>query len=206
MRLFSKLGGLVPAIAQDVETRQILMVGFMNKEVVEKTLEERKAIFWSRSRQRLWKKGETSGNFLNVVSVDIDCDGDALLVKVKPDGPACHAGSFTCFGEAKVERQSDVLYDIEQIIRERKARMPEHSYTTNLFRGGKARIAQKVGEEAVEVVVAAMSNEPKILAEESADLLYHLLVLLQANSVGMGDVLATLKKRMANGGGSESVS
>jgi len=193
---FAKLNGLIPAIIQDTTTRQVLMVGFMNREAVEKTIQERKVIFWSRTKGRLWQKGETSGNTLAVSSMQIDCDGDALLVHAIPAGPVCHTGSFTCFGEEKSSGADGVLEGLEETIRERQQHMSTESYTAKLFALGTPRIAQKVGEEAVETVVAAMQQNNDSLKEEAADLLYHLLVLLRNQGVTLGDVTTILRKRM----------
>ena len=193
---FAKLNGLVPAIIQDAATRQVLMVGFMNREAVEKTIQERTVTFWSRTKGRLWQKGETSGNTLAVSSMQIDCDGDALLVRAIPAGPICHTGSFTCFGEEKSAGADAVLEGLEEIIRERREQMSSESYTAKLFRKGTPRIAQKVGEEAVETVVAAMQKDREGLKEEAADLLYHLLVLLRDQGLNLSDVTTVLKKRM----------
>ncbi len=200
---FAKLNGLVPAIIQDTTTRQVLMVGFMNRDAVEKTIQDRTVTFWSRTKGRLWQKGETSGNTLSVSSMQIDCDGDALLVHAIPAGPVCHTGSFTCFGEEKSSGADEVLGGLEEIIRERREQKSTESYTAKLFAQGTPRIAQKVGEEAVETVVAAMQQNKDALKEEAADLLYHLLVLLRDQGVTLGDVTEVLKKRMvkrADGG------
>jgi phosphoribosyl-AMP cyclohydrolase / phosphoribosyl-ATP pyrophosphohydrolase len=192
---FSKLNGLVPAIVQDARTKQVLMVGFMNREAVEKTLADKRVTFWSRTKQRLWQKGETSGNFLDVVSVHQDCDHDSLLIYAHPCGPVCHAGTYTCFGESEVSGISDILVELESVIAERKRTMPEGSYTTKLFTEGITRIAQKVGEEGVEVVIASLKQDDARLAEESADLLYHLLVLLRERDLSVRDVLNELQRR-----------
>jgi len=189
----SKLDGLIPAIIQDAVTRQVLMVGFMNRAALDITIREKKATFWSRSKNRLWQKGETSGNTLEVVSMKADCDGDALLVLVNPKGPVCHTGSYSCFGE---QQDGPVLQELEEIIQHRKATMPSNSYTARLFEGGMPAISQKVGEEAAEVIVAAMQNDPAALKEETADLLYHLLVLLAERGIPLVDVHAVLKGRM----------
>ncbi|MBI3586201.1 MAG: bifunctional phosphoribosyl-AMP cyclohydrolase/phosphoribosyl-ATP diphosphatase HisIE [Ignavibacteriales bacterium] len=193
---FSKLGGLIPAIIQDANTRQVLMVGFMNREAVEKTLTERNVIFWSRTKQRLWQKGETSGNTLQVVSVGVDCDNDALLIKAIPQGPVCHIGTYTCFGEQSSQPGGTVFGQLEKIICSRQEQLPEQSYTAKLFHEGTPRIAQKVGEEAVEVVVAAMQNDAAALKVESADLLYHLIVLLREKGLSLNDVAEELRGRM----------
>jgi phosphoribosyl-ATP pyrophosphohydrolase/phosphoribosyl-AMP cyclohydrolase len=193
---FEKMNGLVPAVIQDATTRRVLMVGFMNREALKRTLLEQKVTFWSRTKKRFWQKGESSGNFLGVVSVQVDCDGDALLVYAHPTGPVCHTGSYTCFGDAKDSNPDPVFERLENIIRERHLHMPQESYTATLFQQGTARIAQKVGEEAIEAVVAAVQGKRESLKEESADLLYHLLVLLQAQGLGLTDVAGVLEKRM----------
>jgi phosphoribosyl-ATP pyrophosphohydrolase/phosphoribosyl-AMP cyclohydrolase len=193
---FAKLNGLIPAIVQDTVTRQVLMVGFMNREAIERTLRDRRVTFWSRTKGRLWQKGETSGNFLEVSSVQIDCDSDALLIRAIPAGPVCHTGSYTCFNEARAIEAESVLEGLENIIEERRQQKSAESYTARLFQQGTARIAQKVGEEAVETVVAAIQNDQTSLKEESADLLYHLLVLLQDRGLRLADVSAVLKERM----------
>ncbi len=192
---FDKLGGLVPAIVQDAATRQVLMLGFMNREALERTLRDRLATFWSRSRNTIWQKGETSGNTLEVLDIAVDCDTDTLLLTVRPNGPVCHNGTYTCFGEAKLEHDG-VLTELQRTIRDRHERMPEGSYTTSLFRDGRPRIAQKVGEEGVEVVIAALAQSDERLVDESADLLYHLLVLLVERGLSFGRVLEVLRRRM----------
>lgn len=193
---FEKLGGLIPAVVQDAATNLVLMVGFMNREALEKTLADRRVTFWSRTRKRLWQKGETSGNYLEFVSAAADCDNDSLLVKAVPRGPVCHTGTFTCFAEDTPAENSDVLRILEATIRDRKIKMPEGSYTTKLFREGTPRIAQKVGEEGVEVAIAAVLGDTNRLKEESADLLYHLLVLLQEKGVPLETVKDELRSRM----------
>jgi len=198
---FGKLNGLVPAIIQDASSSQVLMVGFMNRDAVAKTIEERLVTFWSRTKSRLWQKGETSGSTLAVVSISIDCDGDALLIRAHPAGPVCHTGTFTCFGEEQQAHGSSTIQKLEEIIRDRANRLPGESYTASLLQQGTGRIAQKVGEEAVETVVAAMQNNREAVKEESADLLYHLLVLLQHQGISVGDVCGVLRKRMEKGGG-----
>lgn len=190
---FDKLNGLVPAIVQDADSRQVLMLGFMNREAFEKTLASRKVTFYSRSRQSLWQKGETSGNTLDLVSIQLDCDNDALLVKARPVGPVCHTGKHSCFGE---NQEVDVLSQLESIILQRKELMPGESYTASLLQKGLPYITQKLGEEAIETVVAALSQNKERIREESADLLYHLLVLLASKDITLKDVLEELKKRM----------
>jgi phosphoribosyl-ATP pyrophosphohydrolase/phosphoribosyl-AMP cyclohydrolase len=193
---FGKLNGLVPAVIQDASTSQVLMAGFMNREAVEKTLTDGFVTFWSRTKSRLWRKGETSGNTLAVVSIAVDCDGDALLIKARPAGPVCHTGSFTCFGEEEGRSDISALEQLETIIRERAQTLPESSYTASLIRSGTARIAQKVGEEAVETVVAAIQKNREGVKAEAADLVYHLLVLLHDQKVSLQEVSEVLKARM----------
>jgi phosphoribosyl-AMP cyclohydrolase / phosphoribosyl-ATP pyrophosphohydrolase len=193
---FEKLGGLVPAVIQDVRTNQVLMVGFMNSEALEKTLADKKVTFWSRTKKRLWQKGETSGNYLEYVSMQTDCDNDSLLIKAIPHGPVCHTNRFTCFGEDETIDVGNVLRRLEETIRSRKQLMPEGSYTSILFKEGTPRIAQKVGEEGVEVALASVLGDKKRLTEESADLLYHLLVLLRQQDLTLDDVTKELQSRM----------
>ncbi len=190
---FSKLNGLLPAIVQDAETRQVLMVGFMNREAVQQTLNKNTVIFWSRTKQRLWQKGETSGNTLQFISAAADCDGDALLIQAKPAGPTCHTGTYTCFGE---EKREDTLATLERTIQQRKRDMPNDSYTATLFARGTPFISQKVGEEAVEVLVASLQQDQSALKQEAADLLYHLLVLFVDRGISLADVTAILRERM----------
>jgi len=192
---FEKLNGLIPAIVQDITTRQVLMLGYMNKEALAKTLEERRVTFWSRSKNRLWQKGETSGNVLEVVAVKADCDGDALLVYAHPTGPVCHTGTHTCFDEQAVDEVSSVFERLENTIRDRRQHPPEGSYTAQLFQRGTGRIAQKVGEEAVELVIEAKDDNPELFKNEAADLLYHLLILLKAKKVSFSDIEEILKSR-----------
>ncbi len=191
---FEKMGGLVPAIIQDAETRQVLMLGFMNEEAYQKTVETKKVTFWSRSRNCLWTKGETSGNFLNLVDIKIDCDNDTLLVKANPDGPTCHTGTDTCWGEENDMNPILFLTELQDFINKRHEEMPEGSYTTKLFRDGINRIAQKVGEEALETVIEATSGGDK-LTYEASDLLYHLIVLLTAKGLRIEDVVRELQQR-----------
>jgi phosphoribosyl-AMP cyclohydrolase / phosphoribosyl-ATP pyrophosphohydrolase len=193
---FDKLQGLVPAIIQDSKTHQVLMLGFMDREALEKTIREKRVTFRSRTRQSLWQKGETSGNYLELVSIQTDCDKDTLLVKVRPTGPVCHTGMHTCFQEENMKSDADILSQLESVILQRKASMPEKSYTASLLKSGLVTITQKVGEEAVEAIIAALAQTPDRLREESADLLYHLLVLLAAKNITLDDVLTELKKRM----------
>jgi len=177
---------------QHAETNQVLMLGYMDEGSLAKTKAEGKVTFYSRSKQRLWTKGETSGNFLNVVSIAEDCDNDTYLIKVLPAGATCHTGSYTCFGE---KDYSGFMYELQGIIQSRKANPDEKSYTTSLFKKGTKKIAQKVGEEATEVILEAMDNQKELLIEESSDLLYHFLVLLADQGLKLEDVEAKLMER-----------
>ena len=190
---FSKENGLVPAIIQDDITSCVLMLGYMNKEAFDKTMEEKIVTFWSRSKGRLWQKGETSGNFLHLVSVHKDCDSDTLLLRTNPEGPTCHTGSYSCF-DIQPDNLS-ILTELESVISKRSRDLPEGSYTTFLLNGGTSLIAQKVGEEAVELVVAALNQNIERLHEESADLIYHLLVLLHKKGTSLKSVLSELESR-----------
>ena len=190
---FSKGSGLVPIIIQDDKTSSVLMLGYMNKEAYDKTMEDKIVTFWSRSKERLWQKGETSGNFLHLVSSHVDCDSDTLLLRIKPQGPTCHTGSYSCF-DVQPDNLS-ILTELETVISQRARDLPEGSYTTSLFKGGTSLIAQKVGEEAVETVVAALDQNLERLHEESADLIYHLLVLLHNKGTTLSSVLSELEKR-----------
>jgi phosphoribosyl-ATP pyrophosphohydrolase/phosphoribosyl-AMP cyclohydrolase len=192
---FSKLDGLVPCIVQDARTNTVLMLGFMNEDAYQKTIAENKVTFYSRSKQRLWTKGESSGNFLTLVDVLLDCDQDTLLVKAIPVGPVCHTGAATCFGESNPAWD---LRSLERIIQDRKANPQQSSYTNSLFKGGINKIAQKVGEEAVELVIEAKDNNNELFLGEAADLLYHYLVLLAAKDTTLQDVLNLLEKRHQN--------
>lgn len=185
---FEKSGGLVPAIVQDDKTKQVLMLGYMNEEALRLMEETGKVHFWSRSREEIWMKGETSGNVLKVVSIVDDCDSDALLIKVDPAGPTCHTGSVSCFSDA-------FLRELECLIADRKEKMPEGSYTASLFEEGVDKMVEKVEEEALEVCKAATSETKERLVEESADLLYHLLVFLREKDSKFKDVIEELKKR-----------
>lgn len=186
--------GLVPAIIQDAITSKVLMLGYMNQAALEKTLAEKKVTFFSRSKNRLWTKGEESGNFLNLVSAALDCDLDTLLMKVHPVGPVCHTGADTCWNEENKDNQS-FLQHLEQVIRNRRTNPDEKSYTASLFAKGINKIAQKVGEEAVEVVIEAKDNNDELFLNESADLLFHYLILLQAKGFTLEDVISILKNR-----------
>jgi phosphoribosyl-ATP pyrophosphohydrolase/phosphoribosyl-AMP cyclohydrolase len=189
---FSKLDGLVPCVVQDSVTSRVLMVGFMNKEAYEKTLSEKRVTFFSRTKQRLWTKGETSGNYLELVDILIDCDEDTLLVKAIPHGPTCHTGADTCFNETNSTWSLDAL---ERLIRERKNNPQPGSYTNTLFEKGINKIAQKVGEEAVELVIEAKDDNRDLFLGEAADLMYHYLVLLTAKGYSLNDVLSVLSER-----------
>lgn len=191
---FDKLDGLVPAIVQDVDTGKVLMLGYMNEAAVEQTLATGKTTFFSRSKQRLWTKGESSGNFLNLVSMALDCDSDALLVQVNPVGPTCHTGSDTCWNE---ENKSNLqfLNHLTEVIKERKQKSPDESYVASLFAKGINKVAQKVGEEAVEVVIEAKDNDENLFLNESADLLFHYMMLLEIKGYTLSDVVSILKER-----------
>ena len=191
---FSKMDVLVPAIIQDVKTLKVLMLGFMNEEAYNKTKETGKVTFWSRTKNRLWTKGETSGNFLNVVSMEADCDNDTLLIKVNPTGPVCHTGADTCWGE-KNENPLAFLGELQRFIEKRYEEMPEGSYTTSLFQSGVGRMAQKVGEEAVESVIEAMACNNERLIYEASDMIYHLMVLLTSKGLKFEDLATELQKR-----------
>jgi len=185
--------GLVPAIVQDAQTNKVLMLGYMNSEAFEKTGETQKVTFFSRSRQTLWTKGETSGNFLHVKEILIDCDTDTILIKAIPTGAVCHSGADTCFNEKN--EAENFLFELEKVIKERKENPAENSYTSKLFAKGINKIAQKVGEEAVELIIEAKDDNPELFKAEAADLLYHLLVLFAEKDIELKVVLETLKKR-----------
>ena len=192
---FDKLGGLVPAIVQDARTKNVLMLGFMNREAYDKTVATGKVTFWSRTRNCLWTKGETSGNYLNLVEVRNDCDKDTLLVKAIPDGPTCHTGTGTCWGEDNSANPLLFLTELQDFIEKRHEEMPEGSYTTSLFRKGINRIAQKVGEEALETVIEATNGSNDKMVYEASDLLYHLIVMLTEKGLRIEDVAGELQKR-----------
>lgn len=192
---FEKGQGLVPAVIQDYETRRVLMLGYMNEEAYRKTVETGKVTFWSRSRNTLWTKGETSGNFLNVIEIKNDCDGDTLLVKVRPDGPTCHTGADTCWGEKNEQNPLLFLAELQDFIEKRHEEMPEGSYTTSLFKDGLNRMAQKVGEEALELVIEACNGTDERLIYEGSDMLYHLIVLLTSKGLRIEDMAAELRER-----------
>ena len=192
---FEKMGGLVPAIIQDAKTKTVLMLGYMNKEAYEKTTKTGKVTFFSRSRQCLWTKGETSGNFLELVDIMVDCDNDTLLVKVNPTGPTCHKGTDTCWGEKNEVNPLLFLTYLQEFINTRHEEMPEGSYTTSLFKDGINRMAQKVGEEALEAVIEACNGTNGRLIYEGADMIYHLIVLLTSKGLRIEDLAKELQVR-----------
>jgi phosphoribosyl-ATP pyrophosphohydrolase/phosphoribosyl-AMP cyclohydrolase len=192
---FEKSGGLVPAIIQDPNTKNVLMLGYMNQEAFEKTVATKKVTFWSRSRNCLWTKGETSGNYLNLIDIKVDCDNDTLLVKAIPDGPTCHTGTDTCWGEDNKENPLVFLTELQDFIDKRHEEMPEGSYTTKLFKDGINKIAQKVGEEALETVIEATNGTSDHLVYEASDLLYHLTVLLTSKGLRIEQIADELHKR-----------
>jgi phosphoribosyl-ATP pyrophosphohydrolase/phosphoribosyl-AMP cyclohydrolase len=189
---FTKLNGLIPCVIQDADTQVVLMLGFMNEEALEKTLAEKRVTFFSRSKQRLWTKGESSGNYLQLIDLVGDCDNDTLLIKVKPSGPVCHTGSATCFNEKNESKGIDFL---ERIIAERKKNPKVGSYTNTLLDAGINKVAQKVGEEAVELIIEAKDNNKELFLNEAADLMYHYLVLLSAKEISLKEVESILHKR-----------
>lgn len=189
---FSKSGGLIPAVIQDTLSLQVLMVGYMNEEALEKTREEGKITFFSRSKNRLWTKGETSGNWLIVDEIVADCDNDTILIKAYPQGPACHTGSTSCFGG---KQSKGFLYELENVIEKRITENPEGSYTSKLFSRGVNKVAQKVGEEAVELVIEAKDDNIDLFKNEAADLLYHFLILLKTKKLKLEDIEAILVER-----------
>lgn len=188
---WDKQGGLLPAVVQDADTRRVLMLGYMDRAALRATLDGGRVTFFSRSRQRLWLKGESSGHFLDVVAVEPDCDGDTLLVQVRPHGPTCHLGRCSCFADAP----ADFLAELDALIARRERERPAGSYTTALFEGGLRRIAQKVGEEGVETALAGVAQDDAALAGEAADLLYHLQVLLRARGLSLADAVRVLRQR-----------
>ena len=192
---FEKQGGLVPAIIQDNTTKNVLMLGYMNREAFDKTLSTGKVTFWSRSRNCLWTKGETSGNLLNLVSIKSDCDNDTLLVRVNPTGPACHLGTDTCWGETNDANPLLFLTELQDFINKRHEEMPEGSYTTSLFKDGLNRMAQKVGEEALETVIEATNGTNERLIYEASDMFYHLIGLLTSKGLRIEDIAKELQIR-----------
>ncbi len=196
---FKKLDGLIPAIVQDSSTMQVLMLGFVNEEAYQKTIKSGKVTFYSRTKKRLWQKGETSGNCLKVIDMKVDCDNDSLLILAEPQGPTCHTGRYSCFGDK--ENNITFLEELFDLIKNRKEKRPKNSYTTSLFDKGLDEILKKIGEESVEVIIAAKSESNKRLIEELGDLLYHLLVLLAEKEINLDEVVAELIQRYKQGGG-----
>jgi phosphoribosyl-ATP pyrophosphohydrolase/phosphoribosyl-AMP cyclohydrolase len=189
---FTKGNGLVPVVIQDNNTLQVLMVGYMNEEAFKKTVHDKKVTFFSRSRNRLWTKGETSGNYLYVEEITTDCDNDSLLIKVDPAGPVCHTGNTSCFGN---ETARGFIYELQHIIDQRIKDNTEESYTNRLYKKGINKVAQKVGEEAVELIIESKDNNMELFKNEAADLLYHLLILLKAKEVNLQSIEEVLKNR-----------
>ena len=192
---FNKMNGLVPAIIQDAVTKNVLMLGYMNQEAYRKTIETKKVTFWSRERKCLWTKGETSGNYLNLVNIKNDCDNDTLLISVQPEGPTCHTGTDTCWGETNNCNPILFLSELQDFINQRYHDMPEDSYTTSLFKKGVNRIAQKVGEEALETVIEATAGTKDKLVYEASDMLYHLIVLLTNKGLRIENLAQELLER-----------
>lgn len=189
---FAKTDGLVPVVVQDAETKSVLMLGYMNEAALERTLAEGRVTFFSRSKGRLWTKGETSGNFLELIDLQLDCDQDTLLALVKPHGPTCHTGTDTCFGTSN---EGEFVRHLEKVIQQRRDEPTDQSYTSSLFRKGINKVAQKVGEEAVELVIEAKDDNEELFLNEAADLLYHYLVLLAAKGYAWEDVMKVLQSR-----------
>lgn len=192
---FEKQNGLVPAIIQDSVTLNVLMLGYMNEEAYKKTVSTKKVTFYSRSRKCLWTKGETSGNYLELVSIKTDCDNDTLLIRAIPHGPTCHTGTDTCWGEDNKKNPVLFLTELQDFINKRHEEMPKNSYTTSLFKDGTERMAQKVGEEALEAVIEAVKGDNKRLIYESSDMLYHLIVLLTSKGLRIEQVISELAER-----------
>jgi phosphoribosyl-ATP pyrophosphohydrolase/phosphoribosyl-AMP cyclohydrolase len=191
---FEKMNGLIPAVIQDYRTAEVLMLGFMNEEAYDKTREEGRVSFYSRTKKRLWTKGEESGNYLDVVEILEDCDQDTILVKAVPAGPVCHTGARTCFGDVEYKDLS-FLFSLQELLKSRKAGLPEDSYTTKLFRSGVNKIAKKLGEEAVELVIEAKDHNDELFLNEAADLLFHMMILLVERGYTLEDVTQVLKSR-----------
>ena len=191
---FEKMAGILPAIIQDAASKQVLMLGFMNHEAYEKTITDGLVTFYSRTKKRLWTKGEESGNFLNVVDIVEDCDNDTLLIRVNPTGPVCHTGAFSCFGES-VDEGLEFLEVLQELLRSRKEDLPENSYTAKLFSKGVNSIAQKVGEEAVELIIESKDSDDDRFLNEAADLLFHTMILLIDRGYGLEEVVRVLKGR-----------
>ena len=191
---FEKQNGLIPAIIVEATTNQVLMLGFMNKEALTQTLEKQKVVFFSRTKNRLWLKGEKSENYLNVLSIKADCDNDTLLIYAKPDGPTCHTGAYSCFSE--VDKNNIQFLDyLFQLVKKRKIELSENSYTTSLFKKGTDRIIQKVGEEAVETVIAAKNKDKEEIINEASDLLFHLMVMFADQEIEFSEIVQNLQKR-----------
>ena len=195
---FDKMGGILPAIIQDAQTNEVLMLGFMNQEAYEKTMSEGKVTFYSRTKERLWTKGEESGNFMDVVEILEDCDADTLLIRANPQGPACHTGMRTCFGET-VQDNLSFLQNLQALLQSRKEELPENSYTAKLFRQGPRKIAKKLGEEAAELVIEAMDTDDECFINEAADLLFHMTILLVDRGYRLEDVAKILADRHQSG-------
>ena len=191
---FDKMGGILPAIIQDAQTNEVLMLGFMNQEAYEKTKSEGKVTFYSRTKGRLWTKGEESGNFMDVVEIFEDCDADTLLIRVNPEGPACHTGMRTCFGETAGDNLA-FLQSLQSLLLSRKEELPENSYTAKLFQGGPRKIAKKVGEEAAELVIEAMDSDDEKFLNEAADLLFHMCILLVDRGFKLENIVKILEER-----------
>lgn len=192
---FEKNSGLIPVIVQDATTSRVLMLAYMNREALEITMESKKLTFFSRSRNELWTKGETSGNYLRLVDIKQDCDGDTLLAKAIPDGPVCHTGDDTCWGEINRNDKLEFITYLETVIESRKDANPGSSYTASLFDKGINKISQKLGEEAVELILEAVNGKDELFLEEAADLVYHLLVLLNIKGYAFNDIITALKAR-----------
>ena len=191
---FKKLGGIIPAIIVDHTTNQVLMLGFMNKEALLQTIDKQKVVFFSRTKNRLWLKGETSGNYLNVISINSDCDNDSLLIVTEPEGPTCHTGSYSCFAE--IDENNILFLDyLFKLVKKRKIDLPENSYTTKLFKEGKDRIIQKVGEESVETIIAAKNRDKDEIVNEVSDLVFHLMVMLAEQGIEFSEIITNLQKR-----------
>lgn len=195
---FSKCDGLLPAVVQDANSGEVLMLGYMNEESLQRTIETKRVTFFSRSRQSLWTKGESSGNFLTLTDISVDCDQDAILVRAVPSGPTCHEGTVSCFRDA-LPTTFSILGELEGVIRQRRESLSDGSYTASLFKAGIDRLAQKVGEEAIEVVIEAKNGDTKRLLNESADLLFHLMALWEAQGVSLAEVCDTLQARASGG-------
>ena len=191
---FEKMGGILPAIIQDARSNQVLMLGFMNREAYEKTNREGRVTFYSRTKKRLWTKGEESGNYLQLVEIKEDCDRDTLLVRVNPEGPVCHTGEPSCFGKS-AGNGLEFVRELQDLLKSRKENLPENSYTAKLFSNGVDKIAKKIGEEAVELIIEALDSDDERFLEEAADLLFHMMILLTERGYGLEDVVKVLKGR-----------